>query len=55
MSKGGLVTVEYDLCGSCIEDLRCFMSYDDKEVAKNGEEGTERKRQIGFTGCRGDN
>lgn len=39
---------EYDLCDSCIEDLRCFMSYDDKEVNKNGEEGTERDRKIGF-------
>mgnify|MGYP007008538399 CR=1 FL=1 len=36
-----LIAVEYDLCDSCIEDLRCFMSYDDKEVNENGEEGTE--------------
>lgn len=41
MSKDGLVTAEYDLCGSCIEDLRSFMEYDDKEVDRNGEEGTE--------------
>ena len=41
MSKDSLVTAEYDLCDSCIEDLRCFMSYDDKEVNENGEEGTE--------------
>lgn len=41
MSKDGLVTAEYDLCGSCIEDLRCFMKYDDKEVDRNREEGTE--------------
>lgn len=46
---------EYDLCDSCIEDLRCFMAYDDKEEDKNGEERTERDRQIGFVGCSGDN
>lgn len=33
---------EYDLCDSCIEDFRDFMSYyDDTEEDKNGEEGTE--------------
>lgn len=41
MNKDGLVTAEYDLCDSCIGDLRHFMEYDDKEDDKNGEEGTE--------------
>lgn len=55
VNKDNRIAVECDLCDSCIEDLRCFMSYDDKEVDKNGEEGTEQYRQIGFTGCCGDN
>lgn len=47
---------ECDLCDSCIEDFRAFMDhYDDKEEDKNGEERTERDRQIGFVGCSGDN
>lgn len=50
VNKDNRISVEYDLCDSCIEDLRCFMSYDDKEVNKNGEEGTERDRKIGFAG-----
>ena len=41
MNKDNLISVEYDLCDSCIENLRHFMEYDDKEVNKNGEEGTE--------------
>lgn len=46
-----LIAVECDLCDSCIEDFRAFMDYyDDKEEDKNGEEGTERGRKIGFAG-----
>lgn len=56
INKNNLISAEYDLCDSCIEDFRDFMvNYDDKEVDKNGEEGTERDRKIGFDGCCGDN
>ena len=41
MSASNIIISEYDLCASCIEDLRCFMAYDDKEEDKNGEEGIE--------------
>jgi hypothetical protein len=42
VNKDDRIAVECDLCDSCIEDFRAFMDYyDDKEVDRNGEEGTE--------------
>lgn len=41
ISASNFIISEYDLCDSCIEDLRCFMAYDDKEEDRNGEERTE--------------
>lgn len=51
IGSNNLISADYDLCDSCIEDFRDFMvNYDDEEEDKNGEEGTKRDSKIGFVG-----